>query len=168
MSSKSQVDAILAQFPGPVALQASRLKFGLALVGALAIVAATIWVMSDHPRDPWLWLGLIFFGQGVIAFAAMLLPGAGGLRLDPHGFETTRLFRHYRTRWQDVSEFKTFNFRLTFVVYNNRTLTGWLPWLNVAIAGHNTALGPDYGFSAGDLADLMNRWRERALRQSAG
>jgi hypothetical protein len=169
MSSRSRVDTILAQFPGPVAFQASRVKWGLVLVGALAFVAVAIRAISTGAASPWMWFALIFFGSCAITSAVMLLPGAGELRLDRHGFETTRLFRHYRTRWQDVSEFKTIIIRLnTIVVYDDRTRTGRLFWLSVAIAGHNAALVPDYGFSAGKLADLMNHWRGRAIRQSTG
>jgi hypothetical protein len=96
MSSKSRVDTILAQFPGPVAFQASRLKWGLALVGALALVAPLIWIISTGAADLWIWSALIFSGWCAIASAVTLLPGAGELRLDRHGFETTRLFRHDR------------------------------------------------------------------------
>jgi hypothetical protein len=35
--------------------------------------------------------------------------------------------------------------------------------LNIALAGHNTALPDTYGLSAAELARVMTQWRERAL-----
>jgi hypothetical protein len=116
MSSQSRVDTILAQFPGPVAFQASRLKWGLVLVGSLAFVTVAIWAISTGAASTWMWSALIFFGSCAIISAVMLLPGAGDLRLDHHGFEATKLFRHFRTRWQDVGEFKAIVIQLNTTI----------------------------------------------------
>jgi hypothetical protein len=170
MSSKSCVDAILAQFPGPVILYPSRRKYLLMLIGSLIFVVGEIWIIwgtgDSGPRGPALFLfggGLIFFGWCAIVFSVMLLPGAGGLRLDREGFETTRLFRHHRSRWQDVSGFDLDAIRTVYpryphrVVYNDKNPSGRFT------GGDATLPSLTYGFSAAKLADLMNRWRWRAL-----
>ena len=96
--------AILSRFPGPVVLVPSRRKWLFVLGGSLAFVAIGLWVRHDDPL--WGWLGVGFFGIAALVGALMLLPGAGGLRLDSDGFEMTNLFRRHRCRWTEVSEFE--------------------------------------------------------------
>jgi hypothetical protein len=154
MSSKSRDDDILAQFPGPVILYPSRSKWLLVLIGFLIF----FWIISGTGG---LGRGLIFFvgglifcGLGAIVAAVMLIPGAGWLRLDRDGFETTSLFwYHRRARWQDVSEFDVLALRDTIkVVYKHK--------------GRNASLPDTYGLSAGNLLVMMTHWRERALSQA--
>jgi hypothetical protein len=182
MSSKSRVDAVLAQFPGPLTLQVSRLKMSLRLLGSLTVVAVGIWLTWTKGYN---WEGLIFFGLWAIVYAVMLLPGAGGLRLDRDGFETTILFRHHRSRWQDVSEFDVWSPAggiarmvgmddtrsvevLEMVVYNNKNLARRVrAKLGLAIASCEAGLPNTDGLAASDLAILMTRWRERALSQAS-
>src|SRR5262249_61038879 len=86
-------DAILARFPGPVALAISRAKWLAVLAGGAAFVTV-IWMLRASPDDVssserWItWATLLFFGLVMLVAAVMLLPGAGSLTLDADGFET--------------------------------------------------------------------------------
>jgi hypothetical protein len=164
--SSERANAILAKFPGPVTLSASRRKWLLMLLGSGAFTAAGIaMVLSSATAGGW--FGVIFFGLCTIVAVVMLLPGAGALRLDREGFEVTSLFRRHRSRWADATGFKSAQIPPSFihlVAYNDANLSGKsIAKLNVAIAGANAGLPDTYGFAAADLADLMIRWRERAL-----
>ena len=115
------------------------------------------------------WFVLMVFGLGAIIGGVMLLPGAGMLRLDRDGFETTSLFRRHGFLWQAVKGFEAIRISHSMtkmVVYDDINLSGrTLAKFNAAIAGRNAGLPDTYGLSAADLADVMTRWRERALTQ---
>ena len=165
MPSDPRVDAILAKFPGPATLAASRRKWVLMLIGCGAFTAGGIWmVLSSASRG---WLVVIFFGVCAIVSAVMLLPGAGMLRLDRDGFEATSVFRRHRSRWRDATDFESARIppsMIALVVYNDANLSGKsIAKLNTLIAGRNAGLPDTYGLSAADLADLMTEWRERAI-----
>jgi hypothetical protein len=166
MSSDPRADAILAKFPGPVTLSVSRRKWFLMLVGSGAFTAAGIAMASSNASTGW--PGAIFFGLCTVVATVMLLPGAGMLRLDRDGFEVTSLFRRHRSRWPDTRGFESAAIPPSMihrVVYDDANLSGKsIAWLNAMIAGHNAGLPDTFGLSsARDLADLMTRWRERAL-----
>jgi hypothetical protein len=78
------------------------------------------------------------------------------------------LFRKRVAFWQNVSEFETASappHRLTTrVVYDNLKLSGRPTAKLAAAIGFRTSFLPDtYGLPAAALADLMTRWRERAI-----
>ncbi len=160
--------AILSRFPGPVVLAPSRRKWLLVLGGCLVFVAAGLWVVHDHPLSGWLGVG--FFGVGALVAAVMLLPGAGGLRLDSDGFEMTSLFRRHRSRWSEVGEFEVARVppsRQKMVVFDDaRTEHGALAKVNRKLVGRTGGLSDNYGLSHEDLAAVMNEWRARATRRT--
>jgi hypothetical protein len=158
---------IPARFPGPVTLYPSRKKWLLVFAGSALFAVGGAWMIrSGDGRG---WLGVIFFGLGALVAAVQLLPGAGALMLDRDGFEVASLFRRHRTRWQDAAGFIAARLpraRQKMVAYDDATLgTTSLTKFNVSVIGRNAALPDTYGFSADDLAQLMARWRERALRR---
>jgi hypothetical protein len=156
--------AILSRFPGPVVLVPSRRKWLLVLGGGLAFVAIGLWVMHDVP--PWGWFGTGFFAVVALVAALMLLPGAGGLRLDSDGFEMTSLFRRHRSRWTEVSEFEVVRLPPSLqkmVVFDDvRTKDSALAKVNRSLAGRTGGLPDSYSLSHEDLAAIMNDWRARA------
>jgi hypothetical protein len=169
MSSSSRADEILAKFPRPVALKASRTKWILVLIGCGVFTAGGIAMVLN--AAPWAWFVLIVFGLGTMVAAAMLLPGAGALQLDRDGFETTSLFRRRRSRWQDTSGFEPASIppsMVRLVVYDDVTVSGKsFAKFNIAVSGRNAGLPDTYGLAAADLARLMTRWRERVLSQAS-
>lgn len=52
-----------------------------------------------------MWVGIVFFGFGVLLGIVRLLPGASYLRMDPTGFTYCVAFYPQRVAWSDVSEF---------------------------------------------------------------
>jgi hypothetical protein len=156
--------AILSRFPGPVVLVPSRRKWLLVLGGGLAFVAIGLWVMHDVPL--WGWFGTGSFAVAALVAALMLLPGAGGLRLDSDGFEMTSLFRRHRSRWMEVSEFEVVRLPPSLqkmVVFDDvRTKDSALAKVNRCLAGRTGGLPDSYSLSHEDLAAIMNEWRARA------
>jgi hypothetical protein len=160
-ATERQIDPILARFPGPVALSPSRKKWLLMLLISTVFTAGGIWMVAvAAPRG---WLVLIFFAVCFAVSALMLLPGAGGLVLDGDGFQVTSLFRSHRSRWRYVSRFEPILVsRQRMVGFDDATASRAISALNTAIAGHNAALPDTYGFYVDDLAELLQRWRDRA------
>jgi len=155
-------DAILSQFPATVTLYPSRARWFRIFLGCMAFTAGGIWMIAGGAASGWFVAG--FFGLCTIVAAAMLLPGAGALKLDRDGFEVTSLYRRHRTRWQDATGFEAVavSFR-QMVVYDDAGLAGRsLAKLSVAIAGHNAGLPDTYGLPVGDLVGLLKAWRARA------
>jgi hypothetical protein len=168
-SSQSQVDAILARFPGPVTLHPSRIKWLLVLLAGGVLAFGGYLMVSDG--DSRGWFVLAFFAAVAIVAAIVLLPGAGGLTLDRNGFRATSLFRGFSARWEQVRGFESVSVPPSWqklVVYDDINLAGKIAKLNVAIAGHNAGLPDTYGLSADDLARLMTLWQDRAMRAEPG
>jgi hypothetical protein len=170
MRSNSRLDAIVKRFPGPVRLTPSRGKWLLILlVSAVFTIGAVHLIHTGSPRvagDPRAWLGAVLFGFGVLASIIMLLPGAGGLVLDGDGFAVTKFYRIRRYRWADAGGFTVWAHRSNkVVVFDSRTaVSSRLVQINTKLTGRNSGLPDTYGLKAATLAELMSRWRERALR----
>jgi hypothetical protein len=109
-----------------------------------------------------------FFTLGIPIAAIMLLPGAGGLVLDRDGFGVTTVYRMHRWRWTDTGGFMvaTLPRGHKMVVYDSRA-SGVLGQASMKITGRNAGLPETYGLKPEALAELMTRWRERALRSHA-
>jgi hypothetical protein len=164
----SQADAILERFPGPVRVTPSRGKWVLILligIGFTAIGADFI-----HAGDSRGWLAAVFVLCIPIAII-MLLPGAGGLVLDGDGFAVTSLYRTHWWRWTDTGGFAVATlppWGQKMVVYDARTSPpSRLARYSTKLTGRNSGLPENYGLKPEVLAELMSRWRERALRSSA-
>ena len=158
----SKIDAILSRFPGPVRLYPSRKKWLLILLISALFTAVGFWMAAESAPSGW--YALVFFAACLIVSVIMLLPGAGGLVLDRDGFRVTSLFRSHRSRWRDVSGFEPISVSSQRLVgFDDRAANRAIGALNTVIAGHNAALPETYGFYVDELAELMQRWRERAM-----
>ena len=89
------------------------------------------------------------------------------LNLD--GFEFIRFFRRSRRyAWRDSTGFAAWTFKNNEIVVfdcpvpDNIAVRG-LAKFNRELSGHVGGLPDTYGLTAGDLAELMTRWRERAI-----
>lgn len=168
-AKSDKVDALLARFPGPLRLGASRLKFVGLLAGSAAFVALCVYLLQ-HGRlsasgEMKAWIGVALFGAGVLISVVMLLPGAGSLTLDQHGFERVTLFMRFRTPWQRVSNISVVDMpvrraKMRLVGYDDSEL----PVDNTSrqLSGRNAALPDSYGLRHEELAALMQQWRLRA------
>jgi hypothetical protein len=178
---KRHIEEVMARYPGPVTLATGKLSWFFMFAGSLAFIALVIMVLATK-RDPitsedWTMLGLtiVFCGLCALAFGAMMLPGAGSLRLTADGFEVSHFHRRFRASWRDVSNFALGD--------NDSDADGeWIRTRSVAFdiatgsSGGGGPTGPrgrpeqvrgmlpdTYGFTRRDFAALMTQWRERAL-----
>jgi hypothetical protein len=164
--AQDKVAEILARFPGPVTLAPSRLKWVLILLGCAGFVAIGILLMPKS--EAMTWFAIVFFGVGTAVALVMLMPGAGGMKLDGAAFEFTSLFRSHSVPWRDATGFMAGTIPRAgkmMVFFDDARARGKaLGQLNVSMTGRNAAVPDTYGLSADDLASLMAQWRERALR----
>jgi hypothetical protein len=169
--SNLQATDVLIQFPGPVTLSAPRKIQIRPLVISALFTAMALAQVHEHSSSKLAWFSLIFFGFGTIAFVVAMLPRATTLTLDQDGFVATRAFVRNRSRWQDVTNFVASPALppapsdVKIVWFND---TQWQKWklarMETKMLGYNAALPATYGFPAEDLANLMARWRDRALQ----
>lgn len=147
----------------PVTLYPSRWRHALLLVVSAGFVAMGVFLLGKG--EDWVaWACIGFFGLGVLAFAANLLPGASSLRLDGDDFTIRSLFRERRIAWQDVT-----GFRPVRIGTNQFVGFDYLPGvserlrlrrLNSGVAGIEDMLPDRYGMRGEALADLMNTVRD--------
>jgi hypothetical protein len=134
------------------------------LVSAVFVVVGVFMVRAGQ----WVgWLPIVFFGLGMAVFALQLLPNSSYLRVGPDGFTMCTLFRAHSCRWGDVGTFKigwvgtkemvVFNFSPQYRGPRH------LARLNVNIVGAEAAVaaGGTWNVRMDQLADLLNRYRER-------
>src|SRR5262245_24467071 len=159
------IDTILARFPGPVTLTASRRKWIGMLAIAVGFVAIAIFMLYRQPADFGsegilvAWSGMVFFGLCGLVSIVMLLPGAGALTLSAEGFETTSLFRTSRTPWSAASDFTVVHMPGDTAVTKGPAMVGYelakspsaFADMNRSILGRNEALPDTYGFSTEEL-----------------
>jgi len=171
----TDVDTLLAKFPGPVRLYAVktylRLAFGAAAVIEFLLVKNAI--AGDGPKPAgWVILGfftLVFLITGY----AMLARHVFALTLDGAGFTVNFIFRSRHCAWQDVSDFSLWqNRHFQAATYNDRTLAQdplqrLLCKYRRARYDRDTALPDPYSLGAEAMVLLMRQWRQRALAQQA-
>lgn len=143
------------------------------------------------------WIGILFFGAGLLlGLGTLLLPQSMAVTLDHQGFSVNVLWKKTQYAWKDVSEFvakvgispevvKQIDLARNVESILDRTppplpLTGTMPRArNIyfddgstdkksayrrTLVGYNCAIRGIYGLSANQMAQLMNHWRERALK----
>lgn len=170
-SDTSQTATVLARFPGPVTLHVGRRKKLIALVLCIAFTAFMAWLaFNPSARLPRLyrysmvmaWISLVIGGgMSIRAMFLLVQPCSASLSLDVDAFEIGQVFRRVRIPWSDVSGFRV-----------DRTGVGALTVMYEVLdfskhSGSPTKVikhFPDnYGLPRGELARLMNEWRERSL-----
>lgn len=107
--SRLDIDRVPAQFPGPVTLHSSRLKWSVVFLLSALFTVGGVWQWLDGDRNGLFVFG--FFGLSSIIAATVMLPGARALILSGDAFETKTLFRGNRSRWRDVSGFTVVSFQ---------------------------------------------------------
>jgi hypothetical protein len=175
-----QVTELLSKFPGPVTLKASWRKWARMLLIGMGFVVLSVLLVQSDAAPSYLdklvgWTGIVVFGAGTVLSAANIFSGAGKLMLHDAGFEVTSFFRSRGALWRDAAGFQVFSpwymaKRSACVVYDDAnekrnslwqmTLAQWY----ASLVGRNAGLPDTYGLSADELANLMNQWRERALK----
>jgi hypothetical protein len=177
----NNVEDIVTQFPGPITLVPSRMKWwtlagasaSVASVSTFAIIYSLFHLHGDTRADAeitlrWATFCAILFGCGFVVSALNLRTGASFLRLDARGFTTASPFLGKRVfRWSDVSDFDALyyeKYSYSTVVFRTATpRRGILVNINTVLArGRNEWLPDTYGFEASDLVWLMTTWQNSA------
>lgn len=147
-------------------LRPARLKWvGIFLISA-GFVAIAIF-LGDEMDGFMRWLCGGFFALcGLVAIPQMIGVGSE-LRLDAKGFTCVSLFRTWRREWKDCSEFFPVrvggNMMVGYATSSDEAARPRMSAFSRGLTGTQSALPDTYGLSADDLADLMNRYRARAL-----
>jgi len=149
--------------PERIELKPGRLKWlGIFAISA-GFVAIAAFVGPDEPVVFW-GSGGFFLVCAIVAATQMIGVGAK-LVLDSDGFTCTTLFRSFRRTWVECSEFYPVrvggNAMVGFASETDQAKR--LAAVSEAIAGTQAALPDTFGFSAEELADVMNRFRARAI-----
>lgn len=176
-----RVAPLLAQFPGPVTLAASRWKWwGIVAAGVLFTAAGIVKNTSSSSNSIMDWFGVVFFGVATAA-AAFGVYSRFEMTLDVDAFTCRLARRSERWRWDDVGDFAVVEYAAGTrgaslrkrVGFNDKTLAKTTSQrlgegLSNALTGRNCFLPDPYGSSSfglpmEDLARLMSHWQERAL-----
>ncbi len=138
--------------------------------GSLPLVVIGLLILDDGTYPVWGWIGIGCFGACLLVSAARLTPGAASLTLDASGFaERTLFLQRPRAHWRDITAIKAnaapgARSEIKSVWYRNpQSKEGGPASEDAAQPSRNVALIDTYGLSAEALAELMLRWRQRAL-----
>jgi hypothetical protein len=150
-------------------LRPRRLKWLLILAVSVAFTIAGGSMIRDGQAKGWFVISV--FALSTLISIGLLLPGRAYLRITPEGFEMRSLFRSLQLRWTDVAGFRAGRIGLNKMVLFNYaasyTRSPKARALATALTGTEAALPDTYGYTADDLAALLNDRRARAVRTSA-
>jgi hypothetical protein len=151
--------------PRIVVLRASKRKALQFLAISLGFTAMGVLMIRDGAGLKG-WFFASFFGLAVVVFLASLWPGASYLKLTPTGVECCSLFRRWFYPWETVSDFGVGHISGYKMVVFSRHCHSYvrLPAFNRWLWGVTDALPDTYGLKHEELAELLNKWRRRALQ----
>jgi hypothetical protein len=111
----------------------------------------------------WVITGL--FGFAAIASLIPMLPNQSYLKLDKHGFTVRSMFQTVKIAWHEVESFastKRSHKEIVTYSYVNKTKKN-RNYINVEnLIGKVEVLPDVYGMQAGELAELLERFRIRS------
>jgi hypothetical protein len=168
------IDALLAQFPGPVSIPPSRVKVIVVISALVALVAGTAtpallswreWALLD----PFNWAGLGMSAYLLALLGRMLLPGKALFTLDRQGIRIAMHgLRDREVLWRevkDVSVYKRLGRRWVCLTHRNvdaeRSFFFKTNW-NIQILRFDPR-----PMTIDGLTLLVQKWRERALASPA-
>ena len=153
----------------PITLRPSRSGIGFFIVLSLIFIAISWYSVRVGATVGY--LGMFFFGLGLIVVVIKLLPNSSYLRLTREGFTVCSLFRCHNVSWNDTSEFGVVDLGVKKMVgWNSQTAAGKQPTLfktSQTISGYGCALPETYGLGAEELCALVNSMRAECLGQSS-
>jgi hypothetical protein len=160
------LDADGDPLPDTLELRPARLKWLLIFLISAGFVSIAVFLGPDsEPLTRW-GAGGFFALCGLIAIPQFIGVGSS-LSLDREGFTCRTWFSSFRRRWADCTEFAParvgFNTMVGFSTASDEAMHPRLAAVARGLTGTAGALPDTYGVSAADLADTMNRFRDRAL-----
>lgn len=146
---------ISEELPETLYLPPSRARWVFTVVMSAIIVGANVYVVATQNAPALAILAAIFSITG-IASGVQLIPGSAGMWLDRKGF-TFRMFWYDRRReWKEITPILSSQVGLLQMVGYNRA--------GDAPNKPREVLPDTYGISANELADIMNHWRDTAIK----
>lgn len=160
------LDADGDPLPETLALKPARLKWLVIFVIAMGFVAIAVF-LGDEMEPFARWGSGGFFALCALIALPLSIGVGSKLELNLEGFACTSLFKTFRRRWADCSEFTPVRIGPNMMIgFSSRQDEENHPRgaaLARGLTGTSGALPDTYGVSADELADVMNRFRARAL-----
>lgn len=159
--------ALLARYPGPLVLTASRVwaVCWLGLAAALLVWSiGLIWAGRGGDGGIAILLAGAFGTAGLLGF----IPGGTSLTLDVHGFEIRKFAERRLWRWTEVGDVAVWSGDegdVGVMFQGGPPSPGSRPSASPAIAERYESLPILGGLWPDELALLLNAWRRRALGQ---
>ena len=140
----------------------------LRLALCLGFVIGSKMMIDRHYAPVIGWIGIVFFGFGVLVFLTQLLFDPSWLYIRSDGFSYCNLFRKSPLILsRDVSDFRIARVppsgnRMVVFDWNAAPSSG-VRRFNTGAVGATDALPETYGMGPEELAALLNDWRLRAI-----
>jgi hypothetical protein len=173
MNANSEIDAILEQFPGPIALPANKGMQKAILIGCLVFEFVLVKALAAGEGNSTALLVLIVIVLWQILSIALLVMRRDGLTLTlgRDGFAIRYLLGMRTYAWSEVGDFIAAKSRAPLfdrTFYNNRSpaksaMERVRSVIGMLRFGRNAALPDTYNLGADRLAQLLTLWRQRAL-----
>ena len=129
------------------------------VVIALVFVAIGIWLFQSSPGLAV--IDILFFGVCGVVILLNMLPNGSYLQLTEKGFTVRKAFRLRSYAWDEVGEFGVSQIGLRKMVGWNPPQQSTLGGAAKAISGLTFTLPETYGYSAEELAELLNGLRDQ-------
>jgi hypothetical protein len=118
------------------------------------------------------WVGVIFFGMGLLVSIYMLTPGAIRLQIDKNGIEMKTLFKPMKLAWSDVNGFYVAKMKTGFAgtkmigiefseSYENLRAARF----SSSLTGAEGGLPNHFNLSAEEICELLNKSKQRWVRE---
>lgn len=146
---------ISEELPETLYLPPSRARWVFSVVLSIIIVGANFYVVATQNAPALGILATIFSITG-IASGIQLIPGSAGMWLDRTGFTFRMFWIDRRREWKEITPVLSSQVGLLQMVGYNRA--------SDAPNKPREVLPDTYGISANELAEIMNHWRDTALR----
>lgn len=167
-----RVSTLLAQFPGPVRLPATKwVSLCVLAVGAI-FAAGTISESGLRVIASWSGLlGTLFFILCMGAAAVSILPGASEIVLDQDGVTACELYQRRHWRWTEIGDFALVPdslMPLKRVGFNFKGADSGTPAKASEQSGElppwrSCVLRNSYGLRKDDCVRLLSPWQQRAF-----
>ena len=135
-------------------------NFLLLLISSVFVVIG-IFMVDEEPLMAW--LGIVFFGFGVVVSLIQFHPNASYLKLNNDGFEVRTMFRTNFTRWADVKDFRQGHINGSKMIFFDYTdeHKKWKSGKKIAkfLSGKEGAFQSTYNIKTEELLNLMNDYK---------
>jgi hypothetical protein len=156
----------MVQLPEEITLHPSRKKWGFIFTICALLCSCGVCLIWQQPGVK-AWAMVLFLAFGAAAGLTLLVSRKAYLTLYADRFEQSMLGRRLNYRWNQVSAFHVWQHQhhsvVCFDVVEDESVLGEM---NRGLAGASGFLSDSFGLKADDLAELMNRFRDRSLMRS--